>query len=330
MRADGVFSGGGIKGLAFAGALQAAAEAGYTEWDKLAGTSAGAITAMALAVGYDAQRLREQLDGFDFSKIADYGVLGKLDIPVNLEAHRGATKGEALHAWIKRLLDEAPRKVKTFGELEPGKLRVVGVDLAHSRMVVFPEDVELYVDEHGDPLVPNEFPIADAVRISAGFPYFFPPLSLLDGHTKKLGVLVDGGVASAFPVFLFDTPKPKHPTWGFRLYGGSGPERPTYTAIDGPLWPVDMLKAIVDTSMNALDKLEMVAFGPRTISIPTGDIPTLDFALTDAQKEQLYNSGHTVAQEFFKAKPDGRNTYGAVPAAAPGPAAGPPPGAGAQ
>jgi predicted acylesterase/phospholipase RssA len=43
VKADGVFSGGGVKGLAFAGAVQAAAEAGYTEWGKL-GTSAGAIT----------------------------------------------------------------------------------------------------------------------------------------------------------------------------------------------------------------------------------------------------------------------------------------------
>jgi NTE family protein len=314
IRADGVFSGGGIKGLALAGALQAAADAGYSEWAKLAGTSAGAITAMALAVGYDAQGLREQLNKLDFSTIADYGMLGKLDVPVNLELHLGATKGKALHAWIEKLLAEAPHKVTTFGELDAERLRVVGVDLAHSRMVVFPEDVALYVDEHGKALVPEEFRIADAVRISAGYPYFFPPLSLLDGHTRRPGVLVDGGVASTFPVFLFDTPKPQHPTWGFRLYGGNGPEQPTYTAIEGPLWPVEMLKAIIDTSMNALDKLEMVAFGPRTISIPTGDIPTLDFALTDAQKEALYNSGHKAAQEFFDAKPDGHNTFGAVPA----------------
>ena len=313
MLADGVFSGGGIKGLAFAGGLQAAAEAGYDEWGRLAGTSAGAITAMALAVGYDAQGLRAQLDSIDFSTIADYGPLGQVEIPVNLELHRGATKGKALHAWIEKLLAEAPRKARKFGDLDPGKLQVVGVDLAHTRMVVFPEDVALYVDEHGQPLVPEEFPIADAVRISAGYPYFFPPLSLLDGHTKKPGVLVDGGVASAFPVFLFDAPKPAHPTWGFRLFGGSGPERPSYTAIGGPFWPVDMLKAIVDTSTNALDKLEMLAFKPRTISIPTGDIPTLDFALTEAQKKELYDSGYNTAKTFFAAKPDGRNTYGKVP-----------------
>ncbi|HWY89575.1 MAG TPA: patatin-like phospholipase family protein [Solirubrobacteraceae bacterium] len=301
------------RGLAFAGGLQAAAEAGYDEWAQLAGTSAGAITAMALAVGYSAQGLREQLDSFDFSKIADYGPLGEIEIPANLELHRGAAKGKALRAWIETLLDGAPRQARTFGDLDSGKLRVVGVDLAHSRMVVFPEDVSLYIDEQGKPLAPEEFPIADAVRISAGYPYFFPPMSLIDGHTKKPGVLVDGGVASAFPIFLFDAPKPQHPTWGFRLFGGNGPERPSYTAIDGPLWPVDMLKAIVDTSMNALDKLEMIAFRPRTISIPTGDIPTLDFALTETQKKALYDSGYTTAKAFFEAKPDGRNTFGAVP-----------------
>lgn len=64
LTADGVFSGGGIKGLAFAGALMATEEAGYREWHELAGTSAGAITAMALAAGYDAGLLTSTLDAF--------------------------------------------------------------------------------------------------------------------------------------------------------------------------------------------------------------------------------------------------------------------------
>jgi NTE family protein len=314
MQADGVFSGGGIKGLAFAGALQAAAEAGYTEWPKLAGTSAGAITAMTLAVGYDAQGLRETLEKFDFAEIADYGPLGEAEIPLNLELHKGATKGKALHEWIKTLLADAPKPATKFGDLEKDKLRVVGVDLAHSRMVVFPDDVGLYIDEDGKPLVPEEFPIADAVRISAGFPYFFPPLSLRDAQTKKEGVMVDGGVTSAYPIFLFDKPDPQHPTWGFRLYAGTPPEKPPYTEIDGPLWPVDMLKAIVDTSINALDKFEMVEFAPRTISIPTGNIPTLDFSLSKKQKEELYDFGYEAAKAFFEGNPQGRNTFGAVPA----------------
>jgi hypothetical protein len=75
-----------------------------------------------------------------------------------------------------------------------------------------------------------------------------------------------------------------------------------------------MLKAIVNTSINALDEFEMVAFRPRAISIPTGDVPTLDFELSDAQKRELYDFGYDAAKEFFEAKPDGRNTFGRVPA----------------
>lgn len=314
MKADGVFSGGGIKGLAFAGALKAAAEAGYDEWGQLAGTSAGAITAMALAVGYSADQLRAQLEKVDFSEIADYGPLGEADIPYNLAEHMGVTKGVALHKWIEELLREAPHKVKTFGELEEGKLQVVGTDLAHSRMVVFPRDVGLYVDGDGKPFDPKTFPIADAVRVSAGFPYFFPPLKLRDAKTGKDGILVDGGVTSAFPIFLFDSPEPAHPTWGFRLYAGNPPEKPPYTSIGGLTWPVEMLEAIVDTSISALDRLEMPSFKERTISIPTGDIPTLDFELTDKQKKELYDFGHAAGEDFFKKDPDGRNSFGIVPA----------------
>jgi NTE family protein len=314
VRADGVFSGGGIKGLAFAGALQAAAEAGYDEWAQLAGTSAGAITAMALAVGYDAHGLKAALDSFDFGRIADYGPLGPLEIPFNVELLHGATRGKVLSAWIEQLLAQAPHPARTFGDLPPEKLRVVGVDLAHTRMVVFPDDVGLYVDEHDRPLRPEDFRIADAVRISAGFPYFFPPRTLRDAHTKKPGVLVDGGVASPFPIFLFDRPHPAHPTWGFRLFAGSAPEKPSYTKISGLLWPIDMLTAIVDTSTNALDKFEERQYHPRTISLPTGDIGTLEFALTDAQKQELYDDGYRAAKQFFDTEPNGVNTYGAIPA----------------
>jgi NTE family protein len=313
MRADGVFSGGGIKALAFAGALKAAAEAGYTDWHQVAGTSAGAITAMSLAVGYDADGIKQRLDAFDFAKIADYGGplgIGRVE---NLIARDALTHGKVLRRFIEQLLKEAPQPATKFGELG-GRLRVIGTDLNHNRMVVFPDDVRLYVDSDGKPLDPDEFPIAEAVRISAGYPYFFPPLKLRDAHTGKQGMLVDGGVVSAYPVFLFDSPQPQHPTWGFRLFGGSSPERPTYEAISGAGWPVDMLKAILDTSINALDTLELEAFGNRSIAIPTGDVSTLNFALSTEQKTFLYDSGYQAAKAFFDSEPKATNTFGATPA----------------
>jgi NTE family protein len=287
------------------------AEAGYDDWHQLAGTSAGAITAMALAVGYDAEGLKHQLEAFDFAKIADYGGplgIGRIE---NLIVRDALTHGKALARFIEQLLKDAPHPATKFGELG-GRLRVIGTDLAHVRMVIFPEDVNLYVDSDGKPLDPDEFPIAEAVRISAGYPYFFPPLKLRDAVTKKEGVLVDGGVVSAFPVFLFDAPQPTHPTWGFQLFGGYT-EKPTYESIGGVGWPVDMLKAILDASTSALDKLTLRAFGNRTIAIPTGDVSTLDFALSAEQKQFLYDSGYNAAKSFFAASPKATNIYGATP-----------------
>jgi NTE family protein len=317
MQADGVFSGGGIKGLAFAGALEVAEERGYTDWVKLAGTSAGAITAMALAVGYSAKELRQRLEDYDFKRIADYGAPLGIGEAENLLLRRGLTHGNGLREWIVELLADAPKPAQTFGQLEgEDRLRVVGVDLAHERMVVFPEDAGLYVDGSGRRYLPDEFPIADAVRISAGYPYFFPPVVLKDATTGKDGALVDGGVASAYPVFLFDRERPAHPTWGFRLYGGAPPEQAPYQPIHGPAWPIDMLKGVLETSINALDKLELQAFGSRTIAIPTGSVSTLNFQLSAEEKKFLYDSGRKAAEAFFKTKPNARNIFGASPPAA--------------
>ncbi|HVC07924.1 MAG TPA: patatin-like phospholipase family protein [Solirubrobacterales bacterium] len=312
MQADGVFSGSGMKGIAFAGAIAAAEEAGYSEWARLAGTSAGAIAAMALAVGYDAAGIREALEATDYARIADTGgLLGRFR---NLSRRNGLTRGEALWRWIEGLLRDAPSPATVFGELD-GRLQVVGCDFAHSRLVVFPEDVSLYEDEWGAQLRPEEFPIAQAVRISAGYPYFFPPLALRDRTTGKDGVLVDGGVASAFPLFLFDRRRPRHPTWGFRLHSGLGPERPSQREIGGLDWPVDMAWGILETAMNAFDAREVLSFGDRVVSIPTGDVGTLDFKLSLEQRRILYQSGHEAGRAFFASRPSARNAFGEVPLA---------------
>ena len=51
LRADAVFEGGGVKGIGLVGAVAVAEERGY-QWVNIAGTSAGAIVAALLAVGY--------------------------------------------------------------------------------------------------------------------------------------------------------------------------------------------------------------------------------------------------------------------------------------
>jgi len=312
MQADAVFSGGGIKGLAFAGAVKAAEEAGYTEWESLGGTSAGAIAAMALAVGYDGDGLKRLFES-DFSKIEDIG--GPLDVGVLANYfHHGITHGIALTKWIEDVLEQAPDRPDghapaTFGDLKR-TLKVVGSDIVHSRMVVFPDDAAEYLDNDGDPYTPETFPLATAVRISAGYPGFFPPIGLVDAATKTKGALVDGGITSSFPVFLFDDPNPQRPTWAFRLFGGEPPERPPVNPIKGLLWPIDMVKDVIDTAIDALDDFELQTFPDRVIGIPTGTVPTLDFSLSQAQKDFLYSSGYDAAKTFFGTAPKAVNRFG--------------------
>ena len=71
-----VFEGGGIKGLAYAGALEALAGRGHLQTvEQVAGTSAGAITALLVALGYDLEAINKELNR-DFKGFTD----GSLDI----------------------------------------------------------------------------------------------------------------------------------------------------------------------------------------------------------------------------------------------------------
>jgi NTE family protein len=309
LRADGVFSGGGVKAIAYAGALKAAEEAGYTDWAHVAGTSAGAITATAVAVGLDADALTKRLMGFDLETIADIGRPRHVARLRNLMSRQAMARGHALRAWIADLLESAPRPARTFGDLGD-RLHVVATDLVHRRMVVFPEDASRYLDPAGHPWDPAAFPLADAVRMSAGYPFMFPPVKLRDAQSGTLGALVDGGIVSGFPVFLFDRQDPCHPTWGFRLQEER--QQPA-AAISGAGWPLNMVKAILETSITELDSLAAQAFSPRTVTIPTGTVAALQFRLEDSEKRALWEAGHAAATAFFASAPSARNMFGHAP-----------------
>src|SRR5262249_57234663 len=69
-RFDGVFEGGGVKGIGLVGALAAIEKAGY-EAVNVAGTSAGAIVASLYAAGYTAAELKPIIMGLDFNQLTD-------------------------------------------------------------------------------------------------------------------------------------------------------------------------------------------------------------------------------------------------------------------
>src|SRR5215207_5887574 len=116
-RADGVFEGGGVKGIAFAGAVAAAEEeAGVREWVNLAGTSAGAVVAALLAVGYDSAGLRKILADAQYRRFADYGFGGRIiGGGLNALRSRSLAPGRYFKDWLGERLAESSL-AKELGE----------------------------------------------------------------------------------------------------------------------------------------------------------------------------------------------------------------------
>ena len=116
-------------------------------------------------------------------------------------------------------------------------------------------------------------------------------------------LVVDGGLLSNFPIWLFDGPHPTRPTWGFRLHGGTSvDEGLPYRKIPRPLWEVPLLKAMFPAATEAWDREQLShATSARTVSIPTHEISTTDFGLRPADADSLYAWGLNAAHDFFTA-----------------------------
>jgi NTE family protein len=122
-------------------------------------------------------------------------------------------------------------------------------------------------------------------------------------------VIVDGGMLSNFPVWLFDRREgqPRWPTFGLRLVEPE-PRNPIghrlrgegYGARRGSL--LDYFKGLAQTMMEAHDRLYLDKkrrHSRGTIPIPTLGVGTTEFEITPEGVRALYDSGHEAASEFL-------------------------------
>ena len=142
---------------------------------------------------------------------------------------------------------------------------------------------------------PLNFSIAKAVRMSISIPFIFKPILIEDND--KSSFMVDGGLISNFPVWLFDVEGiPRWPTFGLRL---KSDDEDNFTAAkDTGL--LKYLFNIIDTAISSNEEAYLNNKDSiRTIDIPTFDISTLDFYISKEKKEKLFNSGYNSAKEFL-------------------------------
>ena len=290
MYIDGVFSGGGIKGFALLGACEAIEERGF-KFKRLAGTSAGSLVAALLAAGYTSTEMKTLVDELDLKKFLD---TRKSVIPTALTKwlfvywRLGLYKGNELEYWIREKL--AARGVVTFGDLNPGSLRVIASDLTNGKILILPDDLPKYGID------PRTFPVAKAIRMSCSLPFFFEPVKL----RSRIGnnIIVDGGVLSNFPMWLFDQENVKkiRPVLGVKL-SHHLTQQPT-NKIQNAL---QMFDALFETIKDAHDSRYISRKHEKNIIfIPTEGSLTTEFQLTDEKKQELIELGRQNATKFFK------------------------------
>lgn len=290
MFVDGVFSGGGIKGFAFVGAYQVLEEH-QIHFKRVAGTSAGAIIASFIAAGYTSREVEKLLDELDIQSLLDPRK-GIAKFPflkwMNLYWRMGLYQGKILENWFYQKL--ADKGVYTFSDLPRGSLKLVASDLTNGRMIVFPDDFNYYG------INVDRFLISKALRMSCGIPFFFEPVKL---KTKQGdSIIVDGGVLSNFPMWIFDDfyGKKERPLLGLKL--SHRREDLGSNQIENGL---NLFEALFTTMKNAHDEKYISRKHEKDIIfIPIEDYSSTKFDLDQETKNILMEMGRSRTTQFLK------------------------------
>jgi len=318
-----VFEGGGVKGIAYVGALEELENRGIMKnIQRVGGTSAGAINALLIGLGYSLDEMKKVLFSLNFKKFLDddWGVVRDTK---RLVKEYGWYKGDFFHEWVgKHVEDKAGNADATFKELnEKGFLDMYfcGVNLSTHYG-------EVFSFEHTPRLR-----VADAVRISMSIPLFFASVKSARGDCY-----VDGGLLNNFPIKIFDRVKyvenkeharktdyfdkenrklkRLHPksspyvynkeTLGFRLDSGQeiavfrDGAQPQRRRINDFL---DYSWALIETILESQGNQHLHSDDwHRTVYIDTLGVRTTDFGLSRKKKEALIESGRKNTMEYFK------------------------------
>ena len=276
-----VFEGGGVKGVAYAGALEVLEEAGVLgRVAAVAGTSAGAITAALVAVGYTPGELKATMLALDLTSFED----GRLEGPARLLERYGWYRGEAFLSWLRdRVADKLGAPGITFAELAADRridLRVVATDVSSHASQVFSATTS------------PDVAVADAVRMSMSIPFFFAAVR------TGAGVYVDGGATWNYPIEIFDGVSADLGTLGFHL-DNPGPPSPPARVDDLVEFAKNLYESVMavqaDFYRRSQDDLR------RTVVIDDLGLKATDFAITTAQKEQLIENGAAATRAYLAA-----------------------------
>ena len=330
-----VFKGGGVKGIAYVGAMEVLEKEGILkDIERVAGTSAGAMVAVLVGLGYSAAELRDILWNLNFQNFLDDS-WGYLRDTKRFITDYGWYKGDffrnLMADYIKQKTGDGEA---TFRDLQNAKkyrdINLIGADLSTGCAKVF--------NAKNTPNVK----VADAARISMSIPLFFAAVKGANGDDD---LYVDGGLLENYAIKVFDrknlvfdqqnnarkteyyetlneklstiSPRTAKPgqapspyvynkeTLGFRLDGKESIAKFIDPEFEAPAKEIKNLfsytKILITTLLSIQDSVHLHNDDwQRSVFIDTCDIGPIDFDITDKNKQKLVDSGTACTEAYLE------------------------------
>jgi NTE family protein len=302
------FEGAGVRGIAYVGAIKQLEDQRILKnVEKVGGTSAGAIAALTLSLGYNSREIEKiiydtRLQKFNDGKFFFVGGLARVN------KKYGWYRGRAVTKWIGEIIEQKTGYPEiTFRELhERGfkDLYVTGTSLNNQTPIVFSH--KSYPD----------MKVKDAVRISISIPLYFEAVCI-DGRGKVVDpkkatvpydIMVDGGFTANFPIQIFDSTSNNirivdNTTIGFRI---DTPSQIVHDSVSHKLAPYPITRfrnymgalytyVIENLNRNTLTSEDW----DRTVSISSSTIGPKIRKLSTAEKNMLITNGELAMKNYL-------------------------------
>lgn len=312
--------GGGVRGLAYSGALEVLEQKGILKnIDCVAGSSVGAIAGLMVSIGYNSKEIDSILQILKVQQFNDgKDIFGKIK---RVRREYGVYKGDKFQKWLGELIDQKTGNSQTTLE------ELHQLHLSNKNFKDFYCTGTNISQQRLDILSWKTMPrmkLSTAVHISSCIPFYFIPVgvdsagnevNLMDSLIKH-DLYVDGGMLCNYPINMFDScVEGNNPltcenviynpqTLGLKLERGA--QIDSFEKNDTAIAPYQIksmkqyISAVVNLGMETINrKPGLENEKGRTIYISYGDISGRPRKVSLKEKKMLHDNGIVAANKFF-------------------------------
>jgi NTE family protein len=265
-----ILSGGGIKGIAHIGALQALEDLGYlNQFNVFASASVGTFIIILYIAGYSPKEMWEFVQSFNLDNLKQLNIF-------NIFTNYGMDNGDRMIYVIQKLLEAKGHNpnitLKELYEQTNKKLLLSTVCLNKQEVCYLSHDTHPYL------------PVYQAIRMSTSLPLFFEPVIYDDMY------YIDGGCIDNYPIHLFDEKLDK--VLGLHL-GKSNNFKKTINNFE------EYLLLVMECFMRGVEFNTTRGYSKPTIRINFESINLLNFHIDNIKKKQIYDKGYIAVKDYY-------------------------------